>query len=206
MARKLIIASRNEGKIEEVRRNLEGLGIEWVTWKDLERWPELLEDGSSYYENALKKAEKLTRVAGWAALADDSGLEVDALGGAPGVHSARYAGMEGDDRKNIRRLLHEMRRVPPEERRARFICVIVLYFPGGDHLKVEGRCEGVIVHEPRGEGGFGYDPVFQPLGYHLTFAQLLPQEKDALSHRGRALRRLREKLLADQSMLDRMEV
>ncbi len=206
MARKLIIASRNQGKITEVRRNLEGLGIEWVTWRDLESWPDLAEDGDSYYENALSKAEKLTLMKGWAALADDSGLEVDALGGAPGVLSARYSGVKGDDQSNIRRLLDEMRGVPPEKRGARFVCVIVLCFPGGDHLKVEGRCEGTIVYQPRGAGGFGYDPVFQPLGYRLTFAQLPPQEKDALSHRGRALRDLRKLLMESPNLLERLEV
>jgi len=206
VSRKLIISSRNEGKIREVRRNLEGLGIEWVTWKELADWPPLVEDGSSYYENALKKAESLSRFAGWSALADDSGLEVEALGGAPGVLSARYAGPEGDDQMNIRRLLSEMQGLPEEERSARFVCVLVLYFPGGEHLSVEGECEGTIVREPRGEGGFGYDPVFQPRGYQLTFAQLAPEEKDALSHRGRALRKLKKMLLENPGLLRKMEV
>lgn len=193
--REIVIASRNDGKIHEVRRILQGLPVRWLTWRDVEAWPEAEETGDTFRANALIKAEALAAATGAAALADDSGLEVDALGGAPGVRSARYGGEDGNAELNIRRLLRELAGVPEEERTARFVCWVVLLFPaGGGCIDACGTCEGTITSAPRGRGGFGYDPVFVPRGGRLTFAEIPPEEKDAMSHRGRALQALRGRL------------
>lgn len=201
--RDIVIASKNDGKTREVRRILEGLPVRWLTWRDLEVWPQVEESGDTFLANALIKAEALASATGVAALADDSGLEVDALGGAPGVRSARYGGEDGNAELNIRRLLSELEGVPADRRAARFVCCVVFCFPGsgGNHIDTYGTCEGFITFEPRGEGGFGYDPVFMPQGRDLTFAELSPGEKDALSHRGRALQALRGRLI-EMAMLD----
>ncbi len=195
--REMVIASRNPGKVEEVRRIMQGLPVRWLTWRDFREWPEIEESGNTFRENALLKAKALADLTGLPALADDSGLEVDALGGAPGVRSARYAGEQGNDALNISRLLEELREVPPERRTARFVCRVALCFPGGKRLEAEGICSGSIAERPRGEKGFGYDPVFIPRGCDRTFAELDPGEKDALSHRGRALAALRAALAAE---------
>lgn len=189
--REIVIASKNEGKIREVKRILGDLPVRWITWHDLKEWPDLVEDGDTFLDNALIKASKLSDATGYAALADDSGLEVDALDGAPGVRSARFGGEEGNDALNIRRLLKELADVSPGQRTARFVCCTVLYFTAGKYLDASGTCSGTIAMEPRGSTGFGYDPVFIPNGYDHTFAELLPGEKDALSHRGHALLSLR---------------
>jgi XTP/dITP diphosphohydrolase len=193
--RDIVIASKNDGKIREVRRILQGLSVRWLTWRDLAEWPELEETGDTFLDNALIKAGGLAAATGLAALADDSGLEVDALGAAPGVRSARYGGEDGNDELNVRLLLSELKNVPPRLRAARFVCCVVLFFPGGKYLEATGTCEGTIAPQPLGGAGFGYDPVFVPAGRELTFAQLTPGEKDALSHRGRALEALRACLL-----------
>ncbi len=195
--RDIVIASKNDGKIREVRRILEGMPIHWLTWRDLEGWPEVEETGDTFLANALIKAEALATATGMAALADDSGLEVDALGGEPGVHSARYGGEDGNAELNIRRLLAELEEVPAEKRTARFVCCVVLYFPGsgGSYIDTYGTCEGTITCEPSGSAGFGYDPVFRPRGRELTFAEMPPGEKDAMSHRGRALEALHGRLI-----------
>jgi len=193
----VVIASRNPGKVAEIERILGGLPVRWLTALDFPDVPETEETGSSFRENALIKARALAEHTGKPALADDSGLEVDALGGAPGVRSARYAGGHGNDRENVRRLLRELEEIPSERRTARFVCRVALCFPGGRCLEAEGTCEGTIAEEPRGEGGFGYDPVFIPEGYQSTFAELEPGQKDALSHRGRALAALRAVLEAE---------
>ncbi len=197
----VVIASKNEGKIGEVTRIMEGFPIRWHTWREMESWPELVEDGETFLENAMIKARTLSEETGRPALADDSGLVVDVLGGAPGIYSARYGGEEGNDALNITRLLSEMRGVPPELRTARFICWVVLFFPGGEHVDTSGKCEGGITFKPRGSAGFGYDPVFKPSGYGRTFAEMGPDEKNALSHRGRALEALRGRL-TEMAILD----
>lgn len=194
--KEIVIASKNEGKIREVKRILGELPVRWTTWHDLDEWPDLSEDGDTFLDNALIKASKLAEATGYAALADDSGLEVEALHGAPGIYSARYGGEEGNDALNVRRLLTELTGVSPGQRKARFVCCVVLYFPGGKSLDATGTCSGVIAPEPRGSAGFGYDPVFIPDGYDRTFAELLPGEKDALSHRGRALAAMRVNLVS----------
>jgi XTP/dITP diphosphohydrolase len=191
---KLVLATRNRGKIREMKELLQDLPLSVLTWEDVEGWPVAEEKGSTFEENALAKAREAARWTGMPSLADDSGLVVDALGGEPGVHSALYAGVHGDDVANIARLLREMEGVPSAERTARFVCVLALADPGGKTLLVRETCEGAVADRPRGRGGFGYDPVFIPHGETRTMAELSPEEKNALSHRGKALRRLRELL------------
>lgn len=185
----LVIATRNPGKIGELRSLLYGFEIDIKGLTDFGSIPEVEEDGRSFDENAYKKASFTARVLGIPALADDSGLEVAALGGAPGVHSARYAGVDADDALKCRKLLRAMTGIA--DRRAVFTCVISIAVPSGAALTYEGRCEGLIAEGPAGNQGFGYDPVFYfpPLG--KTFAQLSAAEKNRVSHRGRALAELK---------------
>ncbi len=192
--RRLVLATGNRGKINEIKDLLADLSIDILTQNDFDAWPELEETGSTFEENAATKAKTLAAWAGAAALADDSGLEVEALDGAPGVVSARYAGTQGDDAANIARLLEEMEGVPMDERGARFVCVLVLASPQGDTTEVRDTCEGTITTAPRGERGFGYDPVFVAAGQDRTMAELPLAEKNSISHRGKALRHLREML------------
>lgn len=196
--RRLVLASGNRGKIHEIRALLSGLSIGLLTHEDFADWPALEEKGNSFEENAATKAGGLSRWADLPALADDSGLEVDALGGEPGVWSARYAGVQGDDAANIALLLEEMKGLPPGKRGARFVCVLALTSPAGESLVIRETCEGGIAAEPKGDGGFGYDPVFVPEGMDRTMAELSLEEKNAVSHRGKALRRLRELLEAGE--------
>ena len=156
--------------------------------------PEVEETGKTFEENAVLKAKIIAKyVKSWV-LADDSGLEVDALGGAPGVYSARYAGAEATDEKNVHKLLKEMENLPSEKRTARFRAVIALATPCGDTLTFSGEAEGGIGIKPKGNKGFGYDPVFYPNGYDRTFAEMEPSEKDSMSHRAQALKKLKEYL------------
>jgi len=186
----LVIASRNKGKIREIRQIYADLPVTIVEVPDL---PEVVEDGASFAENARKKAVEVARHAGKWALADDSGLEVDALGGAPGIHSARWSG--GDDEANNDKLLEELRDVPPPARTARYRAVVVVAAPDGRVVaEAAGACEGLIGFERRGTGGFGYDPLFVVPEHGRTMAELSPEVKNALSHRGMALRRLRQPL------------
>lgn len=191
---RLVLATLNRGKILEIERLLSGLALELLTSKDFENWPELEETGLTFEENAAQKARALAGWSGLAALADDSGLEVDALGGSPGVRSSRYAGGEGDSEANMALLLDEMKGISDDQRRARFVCVISLCSPDGKSLEIRETCEGIITTEQRGTAGFGYDPVFVPEGMDRTVAQLSLEEKNAISHRGKALRRLRDLL------------
>lgn len=186
----IVIATRNPKKIEEIRRMLAGSALSILTLGDFPDCPEVEEDGESFEANALKKAVAVSRYTGKAALADDSGLEVDALAGAPGVHSARYAGEGADDRKNLEKLLDDLRPIVPERRTARYVCCIALAFPDGRTETAFGYVEGRIGTEPRGSNGFGYDPVFYPEGHDRTFGEMGDDEKDRISHRGRALREL----------------
>jgi XTP/dITP diphosphohydrolase len=184
--RKLLIATRNEGKLREYERLLEGLPLilTYLTEEGINH--EVQENGTTFAENALQKAEEYAGVCGLLTLADDSGLEVDALGGEPGVHSARYAGAGASDEERYLLLLKKLRLVPWEERTARFRCVIAVAEPGGDTFRSEGVCEGVIAFSPQGTFGFGYDPVFFLPEYQRTMAQLPPAEKNHISHRARA--------------------
>lgn len=186
----LIVATRNRGKSREIRNFLQDFPVEIRDLNDFGPIPEVVEDGATFEENAYKKASFIAKVLGFPALADDSGLEVEALGGAPGVHSARYAGPQASDEANNRRLLEALAGNP--NRRARFCCVLSLAVPSGPALTYEATCEGLINEAPRGEHGFGYDPLFYypPLG--KTFAELTLEEKSQVSHRGKALRELRE--------------
>ena len=188
---RLVLATSNRGKVREISDLLSGLDIEVLTCDDLDGWPALEEKGDTFEENAASKAGELSLWAGMPALADDSGLEVEALGGEPGVKSARYAGVQGDDAANIARLLRELEGIPPERRGARFVCVLVLASPDGESIEIRETCEGSVTTAPRGERGFGYDPVFVPAGMEKTLAELPLGEKNAVSHRGKALRRLR---------------
>ncbi|MBN2027579.1 MAG: XTP/dITP diphosphatase [Actinobacteria bacterium] len=195
---RLVLATGNRGKIREIRDLLGDLDIEVLTCDDLEGWPDLVERGETFEENATSKAMELSHWAGMAALADDSGLEVEALGGEPGVRSARYAGAQGDDAANIARLLREMEGVPAARRGARFVCVLVLASPRGESIEIRETCEGSVITAPRGELGFGYDPVFVPAAMDRTMAEMDLEEKNAISHRGKALRHLRAILEAGE--------
>lgn len=187
---KLLLASRNPKKLKEIKEILDTPGLELVSALDVPGTPEVEEDGVTFQDNATKKAVTLARTTGLWALADDSGLEVDALNGAPGVHSARYAGEPVKYAANNRKLLSALQ--GEANRRARFRCVLALASPQGDVRLVEGVCEGVIADAPRGRKGFGYDPLFVPEGHTRTFAEMDAEEKNRLSHRGRALARARE--------------
>ena len=184
---KLLLATGNAHKIEEIMAIFKIDGLEFATLKDFGDLPEVVEDRETFSGNSIKKAITLARATGLLAMADDSGLEVSALDGAPGVYSARYAGLHGDDVANNSKLLHEMRDVI--DRSARFRCAIALATPDGDSNCVEGVCEGHIAHEPAGEQGFGYDPLFIPLECNKSFAQLGADIKNRISHRAHALRK-----------------
>ena len=188
---KLVLASKNEKKLREMDEILSSLGIEVISEAQAGVDVEVEETGSTFEENSLLKAKAVMEASGLPAIADDSGLCVDALGGAPGVYSARYGGPELDDTGRYRLLLENMKGQP---RGARFVSVITCCFPNGDVLTARGECPGTIAFAPMGEGGFGYDPVFFLPKLKKTFAQLTPEEKNAISHRGLALRAFREKL------------
>lgn len=188
----IVLATRNRKKIEEIRRIVKDMPVTLYTLDDFPDCPEVKEDGNTFEANAVKKAKEISKFTGIPALADDSGLEVYALNGAPGVLSARYASENADDRQNIEKLLKEMYPIPDEKRIARFVCVIALAFPDGKIETFEGHSEGSIGREPKGSNGFGYDPVFYPEGHSRTFAEMSDKEKDALSHRGMALKKLHQ--------------
>ncbi len=187
---KLLVATRNLGKLREIARLLEPRGIEVLGLGDLPEAPEVIEDGDTFLANARKKAWALVEATGLPALADDSGLEVDALGGRPGVHSARYAGPGATDHANNRKLLEELAGVPAAERTAAFACALVLAVPGGAEAVAEGRLAGRLLEAPRGDGGFGYDPLFLVEEHGRTLAELELDAKNRLSHRAQALGRL----------------
>ena len=182
----IVIATRNEGKAAELSRLLAGAVKRFETLRDHPHIVLPPERGSSYRENALAKARAVNEVLGLPALGDDSGLEVDALGGAPGLYSARFAGEDASDAANNERLLHSLSDVTNERRTARFHCALVLVRGVDDALEAEGFCEGTILSTPRGDHGFGYDPLFLPEGETLTFGELAPARKDSISHRARA--------------------
>lgn len=181
---KLLIATRNRHKLQEIRSLLNLEGIELVAASDIEGLPDVVEDRESFEGNAAKKARELSDAAGLWTVADDSGLEVDALGGAPGVHSARFAGEHGDDAANNRKLLAELE--GRENRGAQFRCAVALAAPDGRIWTTEGICRGRVETLPRGENGFGYDPLFTPDGFSETFAEMAAADKNRISHRARA--------------------
>lgn len=194
--RHVVVATANRGKLEEIRSAFGFEGWEFVTAVDLGAAPlDIAETGTTFEENARLKAHAYREAFGCAALADDSGLEVDALGGAPGVYSARYAGESATDADNNVKLLAELAGLPDVARAARFRCVMVLVDEDGSEMVASGTCEGTIADEGRGAGGFGYDPLFLPVATPgRTMAELGRDEKNAISHRGAALRALREAL------------
>ena len=188
-----VIATHNAHKLIEMRRILEPLGIEAVTDRDLGvELPEVEETGTTFAENAYLKAASACAFTGLPAIADDSGLAVEALGGAPGVYSARYAGEDATDTDRNAKLLEALKDVPAGQRQAKFVSAVCCVFPNGDVLRTEGEFHGEIAFAPSGENGFGYDPIF--LVGDRTSAQMTPAEKDAVSHRGRALALFSEKL------------
>jgi XTP/dITP diphosphohydrolase len=192
--REIVIGSRNKGKIKEIQAVLAGLPVRLRSLSEFLGTPEVEETGATFRGNAEIKALALaSHLERWV-LADDSGLEVDALKGEPGVRSARYAGRHGDDAANNRKLLEALQDVPEAQRTARFRCVVALARPGGLILTVEGSCEGRIGFHPRGLGGFGYDPLFLYPPENQTFGELDPEVKNRISHRGEALRNLRQAL------------
>ena len=185
---RLAVASRNPGKVREILAICNDWPVRWLTAD--ERWPDVEETGDTYLENATLKAVAVARAVGVDAIADDSGIEVDALGGGPGVRSARFSGRGATDRANLAKLIDAIRDVPSHDRTARYRCVALVATPGGRATHAEATCEGSLAAEPRGEGGFGYDPIFVPEGFEQTSAELPAEQKDEISHRGRALREL----------------
>ncbi|MFH8573428.1 RdgB/HAM1 family non-canonical purine NTP pyrophosphatase [Streptomyces sp. NPDC017993] len=190
--RRLILATRNAGKVTELRAilNAADLDVELVGADAYPDVPDVKETGVTFAENALLKAHALAKATGHPAVADDSGLCVDVLGGAPGIFSARWAGKHGDDRANLDLLLAQLGDIADEHRAAHFACAAALALPDGTQRVVEGRLEGTLRHTPAGDGGFGYDPILQPLGETRTCAELTADEKNAISHRGQAFRAL----------------
>jgi XTP/dITP diphosphohydrolase len=191
VSHQLLLATRNQGKIEEFRRILDAIAPGEIDLVGLDTFPnthDVDETGKTFEENALLKAREMCEATGLPAIADDSGLCVDALGGDPGIYSARWAGSHGNDQANLEKVLDQMKDVTESERTAHFICVAALYLPDGRSFTEEGRFEGWLLHHPVGENGFGYDPIFRPKGLDISSAQMSSEEKDAVSHRGKALR------------------
>lgn len=192
--RKFLIATKNKGKLREIQEILEGFPYEVVSMEDIGITEDIEEYGTTFEENALIKARELHRLTGEMVMADDSGLEVDYLNGAPGIYSARFAGEGASDEDKNNKLLKMLDGVPFEKRTARFVCCIAVVLPGGKYFTVKGTCDGYIGFKPEGSNGFGYDPLFFVPEYNMTTAQLDPEEKHKISHRGRALRAMVEQL------------
>lgn len=188
----LVLATSNKNKVKEFKKLVENFSIEIKSLSDFGPLPPVIEDGETFDDNAYKKAHHTAKVLGIPAIADDSGLVVEALNGAPGVHSARYAGDQATDEENVEKLLREMADV--NDRRAYFQCVLSIAVPSGPALTYEGRCEGTVTREKRGSSGFGYDPVFLCNTFKKTFAELSMEEKNRVSHRGRALQEMQNEL------------
>lgn len=186
--KRLLVATRNRGKLKEIRAILDGLVEELLCAADLPELPETVEDGATFVDNALKKAREACLASGLPVLADDSGLVVDGLDGRPGVLSARFAGPTADDAANNRKLLAELALLPTASRNAAFVCVMAFVHPDGTEQTFQGMVSGRILNGLRGEGGFGYDPLFLVDGFQQTMAELSLEEKNHISHRGQALR------------------
>ena len=195
---RIIAATKNKHKIEEIQAITKEFGMEVIS-RAAAGVPdiEIEEDGDTFEKNSEKKAREIMELCGEITIADDSGLMVDALGGAPGVISARFAGEDGNDLKNNEKLLALLSDVPPETRTARFVSVITMVYPNGRKIVARGECEGHMIYQPKGSNGFGYDPLFVPLGYDRTFAELSGTEKNLISHRAIALQNLRMKLMEE---------
>ncbi len=194
---RIAIASQNAHKLREIGRICADWPVEWLTIQNHEGpWPDVDETGETYLENALLKARAVADSLGVPALADDSGIEVDALGGRPGPRSARFSGPDATDEGNLKALMQALAGVPAGGRSARYRCVAAIAWPGGEVLHSEGVCEGALVGKRRGQRGFGYDPIFVPVGWEDTMAEISDEQKDRISHRGRAFRALHD-LLAE---------
>lgn len=202
---KVVLATRNAGKVREIADILAPHGVEVISLSEFPELGEIIEDGDTFRENAMLKATTVAGHTGLIALADDSGLEVDALDGAPGIYSSRFAGEEKNDRANNLKLLELLSDFPAEQRTARFQCVVAIAEPDGWVHIAEGSCEGLIINEPRGEGGFGYDPLFYVPDYEKTFAELDPAIKNKISHRAKALEGAVDILSDLKKMLARSE-
>jgi XTP/dITP diphosphohydrolase len=196
---RVAIASRNAHKLRELGRICADWPVEWVTVEnhDPSSFPDVEETGDTYLDNAVLKASRVASALGVPAIADDSGIEVDALGGAPGHRSARYAGERATDEQNLDALIRAVRGVPAGGRTARYRCVAAIAWPSGETAHAEGVCEGALVSTRRGVRGFGYDPIFVPAGWDETMAELSDEQKDRISHRGRAFRALAALLAGD---------
>ncbi|MDF2945510.1 MAG: XTP/dITP diphosphatase [Bacillales bacterium] len=191
----ILIATKNIGKIKEFKGMFESIGHNVKSLIDFPDITEIEETGTTFEENAIIKARKLSRLTGKIVISDDSGLEVDALNGEPGVYSARYAGNNKNDEDNINLVLEKLKGVPTEKRTARFICVIAVVFPTGSTETFKGICEGIITEEKKGNEGFGYDPIMYIPKLNRTMAELTKDEKNQISHRGNALRKMLDKMI-----------
>jgi XTP/dITP diphosphohydrolase len=196
---RIVAATKNKHKIEEIQAITGEFGMDVVSRADAGVPDiEVEEDGETFEENSEKKAREIMMLCGEITIADDSGLMVDALDGAPGVISARFAGEDGNDAKNNEKLLRLLEEVPPEKRTARFVSVITMVYPDGRKIVARGECNGHMIYQPKGSNGFGYDPLFVPDGYDRTFAELSGAEKNKISHRAVALQNLRKQLLEEE--------
>lgn len=196
---KIVIASHNHKKIVEMRRILEQVGLD-IEIVGTDQFPELAdveETGTTFAANAMLKAHYVSEATGLPAVADDSGLCVDALNGMPGILSARWAGEHGNDHANLELLLKQIAHIPEKRRGAAFVCAVAYCEPGGREFIVEGSMNGGIIDNPRGTNGFGYDPIFVPMGRSITSAEMTSEEKDSISHRGHALKAFAQQLLAE---------
>ena len=201
--KKVVLATKNRGKVAELQTLLRDLDIEVLSMEQAGNIPEIVEDGATFFENAMKKARIVAENTGLVSIADDSGLEVDILGGRPGIFSARFSGPDATDEDNNLKLLQELMGVSRDKRTARFRCAVVAWSPDGSYISAQGVCEGRIAFAPRGTQGFGYDPVFLPEGEDRTMAELTPEEKNKISHRGKALRELKRHLAGFLAARDR---
>lgn len=192
--REIIIATKNKGKAKEFERMFHPFGLQVKTLLDYENIEDIEETGKTFEENAILKAEEVAKKVNQVVIADDSGLIVDALNGAPGVYSARYAGLDKNDEENIDKVLEELKEIPEQDRTARFYCALAVAIPNSKTMTVSGTCEGLILHERKGNNGFGYDPIFFVKELGKSMAELGSEEKSQISHRGRALEKLKKRL------------
>lgn len=197
---KIIFATKNNGKIKEVKAILADLPFEIISMQEAGIDIEVIEDGETFTQNALKKATEIARVSGKITIADDSGLEIDFLDKQPGVHSARYLGENTPYSQKNNHILHLMQNVPDENRTARFVCAIAAVFPSGKTLTTIDTIEGIIGHEIKGENGFGYDPIFFVPELQKTTAELSPEQKNTISHRGKALKKMKDLLMKEEEV------
>ena len=191
--KRIVLASKNMGKLREIQSLLKGKA-DLVGLNEFPEIPEIVEDGNTFFENALKKAQYVSEKTGEISLADDSGLEIDILNGKPGIYSARYSGPNATDQTNIEKILIELEGIGAADRKARFRCVLVLYYPEGRYDTFDGTLEGMITETPKGAQGFGYDPIFFVPGFEKTVAEMPLELKNQISHRAQALKKLMEKL------------